>query len=96
MLREETESVRRRARRLATLVGGEIEQTVARAGGGALPLAELPSYSCGVEQELAANLRTNDPPVVGIVRDGRTLLDCRTVTDEEVDELAALVNAARG
>src|SRR3989440_7040051 len=95
MLREPAESVRARAERLATLVGGEVEETIARAGGGALPLAELPSYACGVEQELAQALRAGDPPVVGIVRDGRLLLDCRTLTDAEVDEAAAAVAAAR-
>ena len=59
-------------------VGGEVEETVARVGGGALPLAELPSYACAVEEELAAPLRLGEPPVVGVVRDGRLLLDCRT------------------
>ena len=78
------------------LVGGEVEETVARVGGGALPLAELPSFACAVEEELAAPLRLGEPPVVGIVRDGRLLLDCRTVSDAEVDEVAAAVDAARG
>jgi L-seryl-tRNA(Ser) seleniumtransferase len=95
MLREPAESVRARTERLAALVGGEVEETIARAGGGALPLAELPSYACGVEQELAQPLRAGDPPVVGIVRDGRLLLDCRTLTDGEVDEVAAAIAAAR-
>src|SRR5688500_399830 len=39
MLREPAESVRARAERLAALLHGEVEETVARAGGGALPLA---------------------------------------------------------
>src|SRR5919198_345354 len=34
-------------------------------------------------------------PVVGIVRDGRLLLDCRTLTDTELDEVASAVAAAR-
>jgi hypothetical protein len=34
--------------------------------------------------------------VVGVVRDGRLLLDCLTLTDEEADETAKLVAAARG
>ena len=96
MLRSDTDRVRARAQRLAELVGGEVEQTVARAGGGALPLAELPSYACAVEEDLAARLRIGEPPVIGVVRDGRTLLDCRTLTDAEVDEIAAAVVAARG
>ena len=95
MLHEPLEAVRTRAERLASLVGGEVEDTVARVGGGALPLAELPSAACAVEEALAERLRLGEPPVIGLVRDGRTLLDCRTLTDADVDELAAAVRAAR-
>jgi L-seryl-tRNA(Ser) seleniumtransferase len=96
MLREDGSAVRARAERLAELVGGEVEETVARVGGGALPLAELPSFACAVEEELAAALRRGEPPVVALVRDGRTLLDCRTLRDDEVEEVAAAVAAGRG
>jgi L-seryl-tRNA(Ser) seleniumtransferase len=95
MLREPLEAVRARATRLAELVGGEVEETIARAGGGALPLTELPSFACAVEEDLAAKLRTSNPPVIAVVRDGRTLLDCRTLTDAEADEAAAAVERAR-
>ena len=54
MLREPVEAVRARAERLAAAIGGTVEETVARVGGGALPLAELPSFACAVEEELAA------------------------------------------
>jgi len=96
MLAEPVETVRTRARRLAKLVGGEVEATVGRVGGGALPLTELPSFACAVEEELAPMLRDADPPVIGVVRDGRCLLDCRTVCDDEVEEVVAAVAAARG
>src|SRR5213592_1511071 len=46
MLAEPANAVRARAERLARLLGGEVEQTVGRVGGGALPLAELPSFAC--------------------------------------------------
>jgi L-seryl-tRNA(Ser) seleniumtransferase len=95
MLHEDASGVRRRAERLAGATGGEVEETVARAGGGALPLAELPSFACAVEERLAAPLRAHEPPVLGIVRDGRLLLDCRTLTDAEADEVAAAVRACR-
>jgi L-seryl-tRNA(Ser) seleniumtransferase len=95
MLREPAEIVRARAERLAAAVGGEVEETVARVGGGALPLHELPSFACAVEESLAAPLRTNEPAVVGIVRDGRLLLDCRTLADAELDEVAAAIAACR-
>ena len=95
MLDEPLEAVRERAERLAGLIGGEVEETVARVGGGALPLAELPSAACAVEEELAEELRREEPPVVGIVRDGRLLLDARTLAADEVDEAARAVLQAR-
>jgi L-seryl-tRNA(Ser) seleniumtransferase len=95
MLREPVEAVRARAEALAGSVGGMVEETVARTGGGALPLAELPSFACAVEEELAAALRAHEPPVVAVVRDGRTLLDCRTLTDAEAAEVAEAVRACR-
>jgi L-seryl-tRNA(Ser) seleniumtransferase len=96
MLGEPAEAVRERAARLAEAVGGEVEETVARVGGGALPLAEVASFACAVEEELAGPLRAGEPPVVGIVRDGRLLLDCRTLADAEVEDVVAAVAAARG
>jgi L-seryl-tRNA(Ser) seleniumtransferase len=95
MLHEPLESVRARAERLADAVGGEVEETVGRVGGGALPLRELPSFACAVEEELAPELRKMDPAVVGVLRDGRLLLDCRTLGDSEADEVAAAVAYAR-
>ena len=95
MLHEDVAIVRARAERLAAAVGGEVEETVGRVGGGALPLAELPSFACAVDEALAAPLRVHDPPVIGIVRDGRLLLDCRTLADGDVDEVAAAVRACR-
>jgi L-seryl-tRNA(Ser) seleniumtransferase len=95
MLREPAKSVRARAERLAAAVGGEVEETIARVGGGALPLHELPSFACAVEESIAAPLREREPAVVGIVRDGRLLLDCRTLADSELDIVAAAIAACR-
>jgi L-seryl-tRNA(Ser) seleniumtransferase len=95
MLREPLESVRARAERLASLVGGAVVDTVARAGGGALPLHDLPSAGVELEPELAVRLRAAEPPVIAIVRGDRTVLDCRTIADEEVDVVAAAVHACR-
>jgi len=95
MALEDAEAVRARAERLAELTGGEVEETVGRIGGGALPLAELAGFACAVEEELTAPLRAGEPPVVGVVRDGRLLLDCRTLTDAEVEEVATAVSRCR-
>jgi L-seryl-tRNA(Ser) seleniumtransferase len=96
MLEEPADAVRARAERLAELTGGTVEATVARSGGGALPTAEIPSYACALPLELAQPLRRGEPPVIGIVRDDRLLLDCRTLADADIDEVAAAVAAARG
>ena len=95
MLTEPAESVRARAELLAELTGGRVEETVARAGGGSLPLTDVPSFACALEEDLAGPLRLGSPPVIGIVRDGFLLLDCRTLSDEEVVEAAQAVNACR-
>jgi L-seryl-tRNA(Ser) seleniumtransferase len=95
MLTEPAESVRSRAERLAELTGGKVEPTVARAGGGSLPTTDLESFACALEESLAEPLRRGDPPVIGIVRDGVLLLDCRTLTDEEVELAARAVNECR-
>ncbi len=96
MLAEPVEAVRARAERLAELTGGAVEETTARPGGGSLPVTEIASYACALPLELAEPLRRGEPAVIGIVRDGRFLLDCRTLTDAEVDEVAAAVRTARG
>ena len=95
MLAQDLETVRARAERLAARVGGTVENTVGRVGGGALPLAELASVACAVDVELAGPLRRGDPPVLGVVRDGKLLLDCLAIADAEVDEVAAAVSACR-
>ncbi len=96
MLNEDVEKVRARAERLAAEIGGEVEETIGKMGGGALPLASLPSFACAVDESLAVPLRDHIPAVVGRVRDGRLLLDCRTLDDAEAAEVAAAVLAVRG
>jgi len=93
MLAQDADAVRARAERLATATRGEVEETVGRVGGGALPLAELPSFACSLPDALAEPLRTGEPPIIGVVRDGRLLLDCLTLTDAEAEEAAAAVRA---
>src|SRR5262249_58378430 len=61
---EPIEAVRSRAERLAREVGGEVEETAARVGGGALPLTVLPSFACAIEESLFDALRPGQPPVV--------------------------------
>jgi len=67
-----------------------------RAGGGALPLLNLPSKGVGVEiQGISSNsieeyLRNNELPIIGRIEDDIFIMDLRTVQD---DELLTIKNA---
>jgi L-seryl-tRNA(Ser) seleniumtransferase len=83
-----------RAQRLAHDLG-EIVESTAKVGGGALPLLELPGPAVAIPgdaEQLAARLRAKDPPVVGRIQDGRLLLDPRTLADEEIDLVRAALS----
>jgi L-seryl-tRNA(Ser) seleniumtransferase len=95
MLQEPLDAVWGRARDLAERVGGEVVETVGRVGGGALPLFDLRSAACALDGDLAALLRGAATPVLAIVRDGRTLLDCRTIAPAEIEAVAAAVASCR-
>jgi len=83
-----------RARALAEATGGELVRSVAKVGGGALPLLELEGPAVALDPALAAPLRGGEVAVVGRVSGGRLLLDPRTMTDDEVAPVAAAVAAA--
>jgi L-seryl-tRNA(Ser) seleniumtransferase len=89
---EPAETVRARATALAERIGGSVVETVARVGGGALPLAELPSFGVRLEgdaDELAARLRAGDPAVLARIADGALVLDCRTLADADAARIPA-------
>ena len=89
---EPAEDVRARAEALAARIGGSVVATVARVGGGALPLAELPSFGVQLDGDadlLAARLREGDPAVLARVSDGALVLDCRTLSDADAARISA-------
>jgi L-seryl-tRNA(Ser) seleniumtransferase len=97
--------VARRARAVAKRLRAvnietELADDVSYAGGGALPLAEIPTSVLRLRirgtsaAKLAQQLRNGDPPVIGRIADGALVLDLRTVAPAEVAELAAAVQRA--
>jgi L-seryl-tRNA(Ser) seleniumtransferase len=96
MLEAAPQTLEARAQRLAEGCDGEVVASTAKVGGGALPLLELPGPAVAIDVALAQPLRAGDPSLVGRIADGRLLLDVRTLTDEEADQAAAAVRAARG
>jgi L-seryl-tRNA(Ser) seleniumtransferase len=88
-----------RARRLKDGIGerAELIWTAARAGGGALPLAELEGPAVALDavdgpDQVAARLRAWEPPVIARIHDGRVVLDPRTLSDAELE---TVIEAAR-
>jgi L-seryl-tRNA(Ser) seleniumtransferase len=87
-----------------------IERTMAKAGGGSLPLAELPSHAVTLHfappplggrpapgiDELAAALRRAPVPLVGRVAQDRLFLDVVTLEEDLLPEVAAAVAFALG
>ena len=97
MLREPTESVRRRAQLLSETIGGDLEHAHVHrcesvVGGGSMPETGLPSWGVRVTvpdpRAFAVRLRTGRPSVFCRVERDHVLLDLRTVTEEQVPDLA--------
>jgi L-seryl-tRNA(Ser) seleniumtransferase len=78
--------------------GARVIRAPAKVGGGALPLLELQGPVCAVDpgttgaEELARRLRAADPPILARIRDGWLLLDPRTMSDEDVRDVVALLH----
>ncbi len=71
-----------------------VRDSTAVAGGGAGAESTLPSKAVSLSSaarsadELAAALRSGEPPIVARIEDGRVLLDLRSVTESEDDGVA--------
>jgi len=77
----------------------EIVDAVARVGGGALPLLELPGpavalLSATAPVTLMDALRAGEPPLLARVHEDRVLLDPRTLADDEIEPAIAVVRGA--
>jgi L-seryl-tRNA(Ser) seleniumtransferase len=99
MLLSPPETVAERARTLASRIAAvsagafEVltEPDTSRAGGGALPMAEIPTTVVTLSplrtsaNALEASLRLGDPTIVARIHEGRVLLDPRTLSAAEED-----------
>lgn len=80
--------------------GVSTQPDVSRAGGGALPMKDIPTTVVALEPRgmsavaLEERLRLGEPGVIARIKDGRVLLDPRTLrADEEPEVVSALVAA---
>jgi L-seryl-tRNA(Ser) seleniumtransferase len=99
-LQQRAEAVRDQLRELAGLATVSVREDVAFVGGGSLPDQAMKSYVVEIEAravtdvELAYRLRTNAPAVVGRLRDGKVVLDLRTVFPRQQEALLDAVRRA--
>jgi L-seryl-tRNA(Ser) seleniumtransferase len=104
MLHASTEEMREKADHLAGKLvqvapnlSVDVVPSVARSGGGTLPLYEIPSYAVRLKDEandvdvVAEKLRTADPPVIGRVGEERLWLDVRTLLDGDEEAILEAV-----
>ena len=75
----------------------QVEKCISKAGGGALPETEIPSYGVALEsteitvEELESRMRNLSVPVIGRIKEGRFLLDMRTFSEEGIEYLATQI-----
>lgn len=87
---------RSRLEGLAPTCGAEIVEAEAFVGGGAAPERPISGEALALpgDSDLLYRLRLGDPPVVGYIREGRLILDLRTVDPDDDALLATAVTAA--
>ena len=100
LLTQPPESLRARAERLLALlavkgVKARVAPTSGQVGGGAMPLARLPSFACiltvGEPAAFLEYLREADVPVIGRISDGEVVLDVRCLAEEDLGPVAEAV-----
>jgi len=87
---------RSRLEGMAQRLGSEIVGAEAFVGGGAAPERPIAGEALALpgDSDLLYRLRHGDPPVVGYIREGRLILDLRTVDPEDDSLLENAVKAA--
>ncbi|MBJ6762929.1 L-seryl-tRNA(Sec) selenium transferase [Myxococcaceae bacterium JPH2] len=102
LLAQSPEALRARAERLLSLLGergvrARMGEVVGQVGGGALPLARLPSFACILtvqEPEVfLERLRGAEVPVIARIADDEVVLDVRCLAEEELSSVAQAMAA---
>src|SRR5581483_1534287 len=101
-LRQRAEALASRLRGVPGLRSIEVKEDVAYVGGGSLPDQQMPTWVVEIDTgdvsdaEMARRLRTGEPAILARVRDGKVVLDLRTVFGHQEEALAERVRRAAG
>lgn len=107
MLLQKPEKLKERANAIAKKLKREIKDIQckviadsSRAGGGALPEMDLPTYAVSIlpgeisVNELEERLRKGDPPIIVRIKGESLLIDARTIRDSDMKGLVKGIRAA--
>lgn len=78
----------------------KVSADTSRAGGGALPEIDLPTYVVSIHSErlsvneLEERLRKGTPPIISRIKDDNLIIDVRTVREKEINELVKGIGKA--
>ncbi len=101
-MREKADHLAGKLTQVATSLSIDVVPSVARSGGGTLPLYEIPSYAVRLKDEagdadaMAEKLRSANPPVIGRVSEERLWLDVRTLLDGDEEAILEAVEDLHG
>jgi L-seryl-tRNA(Ser) seleniumtransferase len=107
MLLQKPEELRGRANKIAKRLKREIQNVhirvisdSSRAGGGALPEVDLPTYAVSIKSdeisvnELEERLRKGNPPIIARIKEDSLIIDARTVRDKDLEGLVKGIKSA--
>ena len=107
MLLQKPEEIKERANKIAKRLKKEIKDVhinvmgdSSRAGGGALPEVDLPTYVVSIKSdeisvnELEERLRKGNPPIIARIKEDSLILDARTVRDADFEGLVKGIRSA--
>lgn len=86
MLNATAPALKEKAEALAARCKGEVLAVKGQVGGGSMPNLDLPSWAVAVDAT-AEQLRQWSTPIIARTHRGKTLLDVRTLTGEDMDEI---------
>jgi L-seryl-tRNA(Ser) seleniumtransferase len=105
LLAQPSEELRARAERLRELlvargVRARVGAVSGQVGGGAMPLARLPSFACLLTVQepegFLEALRGAEVPVIGRIADGEVVLDVRCLAEDDLGRVAEAVGGTAG
>lgn len=92
-LKKRAQSIAKKIKKHVADITVQVSADSSRAGGGALPEEDLPTYVIALHadnfsaHELEEKLRKGNPPLIARIKDDTLILDMRTIQDQDVDEL---------